>query len=262
MFSIRSCIFGVLIIGCLVTAVLGKRKKPKQPTCSQRVAKIKSTLKSIPTVEEECNVDIKLPIEHEDINSAVWSVYTRWGRTQCPLNASATLIYTGVAAGSHYTHSGSGGNYLCLPNEPEWGNFVDSTSGYGAYIYGAEYEIPSDGNPYLGTNAPKQGDKQSLHDNDVPCALCQVPRNVVMFPAKHTCPNGWTMEYKGYLTAEHYGHASSKDFECMDEAPETIPGGKESINGALFYPTQAICGVLPCPNYVGGRELTCVVCSK
>ena len=50
-------------------------------------------------------------------------------------------------------------------------------------------------------------------------------------------------------------------FVCMDEEPETIQGGGENKDGVLFYPTEAICGSLPCPNYVGGREVVCVVCS-
>ena len=52
-----------------------------------------------------------------------------------------------------------------------------------------------------------------------------------------------------------------KMFVCLDDDPETIQGGAADLNGALFYLTEARCGPLPCPNYVDGRELTCVVCS-
>ena len=47
-------------------------------------------------------------------------------------------------------------------------------------------------------------------------------------------------------------------FECMDADPEVIQGGA----AALFYPVEARCGSLPCPNYVNNREVTCVVCSQ
>ena len=50
-------------------------------------------------------------------------------------------------------------------------------------------------------------------------------------------------------------------FVCLDDDPETIQGGAADKNGALFYLTEARCGSLPCPNYIDGRELTCVVCS-
>ncbi|CAH1794937.1 unnamed protein product [Owenia fusiformis] len=116
--------------------------------------------------------------------------------------------------------------------------------------------------PFKATNAPDTNNPHSLTDHDVPCVVCQIPRNLVMIPALHTCPNGWNKEYKGYLVAEHHAHANNKAFECMDEEPETIDGGHENKNGALFLPVQAVCGSLPCPKYVNGRELTCIVCSK
>ncbi|CAH1794938.1 unnamed protein product, partial [Owenia fusiformis] len=127
----------------------------------------------------------------------------------------------------------------------------------------AEYEFHASNEvPFKATNAPDTNNPHSLTDHDVPCVVCQIPRNLVMIPALHTCPNGWNKEYKGYLVAEHHAHANNKAFECMDEEPETIDGGHENKNGALFLPVQAVCGSLPCPKYVHGRELTCVVCSK
>ena len=46
-------------------------------------------------------------------------VYIRWGSDICPDNG-AQLVYTGKAAGSHYTHKGGGGNPQCLPLDPEY----------------------------------------------------------------------------------------------------------------------------------------------
>ena len=39
------------------------------------------------------------------------------------------IAYTGYAAGGLYSHTGSGSNYLCLPEEPLWGHFDDGTTG-------------------------------------------------------------------------------------------------------------------------------------
>ena len=166
-------------------------------------------------------------------------------------------VVPGVAAGSHYTHKGGGSNYLCMPRDPEWGPKTIADFQSGGYLYGAEYEIFSN-NPF--SNA------ESVHDNDdVPCAVCHVNGRPtkLMIPAKLTCPDGWTKEYWGYLMAERYDHVGRTTYVCMDNAPEVIEGGGQDKDGVLFYNTEATCGgPLPCPNYVNGWEITCVVCTQ
>eukprot|EP00058_Branchiostoma_floridae_P013333 XP_002598821.1 hypothetical protein BRAFLDRAFT_74502 [Branchiostoma floridae] len=158
-----------------------------------------------------------------------------------------------IAGGAHYTSSGGGANYVCLPKDPEWGVFTDGSQG-SAYMYGAEYELSLVNNPFQDA---------SLHDHDVPCAVCHVASrgSKLMIPARLNCPSGWTQEYKGYLMTAHQTHKRT-EFVCMDGEPETRPGGQVNLNGALLYPIEAHCGSLPCPSYVQGRELTCVVCTK
>ncbi|XP_019644204.1 PREDICTED: short-chain collagen C4-like [Branchiostoma belcheri] len=181
-------------------------------------------------------------------------VRSGWGRKTCADNGGAELVYSGVAGGTHYTQPGGGTNYQCLPTDPQWGRYQDGVQGHKAYMYGAEYE--------LNTNVPFGS--TSLHDNNVPCAVCYVPTrgSKLMIPARNTCYSGWTREYHGYLMAEWYNHPGSKEYVCVDEQPEALPGGQANHNGALFYPVEARCGSLPCPRYVDGRELTCVVCTK
>ncbi|XP_078690912.1 uncharacterized protein LOC144921601 [Branchiostoma floridae x Branchiostoma belcheri] len=180
------------------------------------------------------------------------AVYTRWGRTTCP--SGATTVYSGVAGGTRYTETGGGTNYQCLPNDPQWGQYINGDQRYNANMYGAEYQV------YY--NAPFGS--TSLHNHDVPCAVCYVPTrgSKLMIPARNTCYSGWTREYHGYLMAELNSHAGSKEYVCVDEQPEAVPGGQENNDEALFYPVEARCGSLPCPPYVEGRELTCVVCTK
>ncbi|XP_078665811.1 uncharacterized protein LOC144908150 [Branchiostoma floridae x Branchiostoma belcheri] len=177
------------------------------------------------------------------------TVYTRWGRTTCP--SGVTLLYEGIAGGTHFTQAG-GANYVCLPKNPEWGNFKSGNQG-NSYIYGAEYQVYYS-NPFQ---------TQGLDNHDVPCAVCHVPTRgaQVMIPARLSCPSGWTREYKGYLMAERFNHKRS-EFVCVDEQPEVRPSGQANVDGALFYPVDARCGSLPCPPYVEGHELTCVVCTK
>ncbi|XP_019628200.1 PREDICTED: uncharacterized protein LOC109472786 [Branchiostoma belcheri] len=177
------------------------------------------------------------------------------GSSKVCLNICAFLV-SGVAGGTHFHETGGGTNYQCLPTDPQWGTYLDGVQqNQGrAFMYGGEYQIH--------TNAPFGS--TSLLDHDVPCAVGYVPTrgSKLMIPARNTCYSGWTREYQGYLMASHYSHAGSKEFVCVDEQPETVSGGHEDKQGALFYPVEARCGSLPCPRYKEGRELTCVVCTK
>ncbi|XP_013421255.1 uncharacterized protein LOC106181429 [Lingula anatina] len=187
------------------------------------------------------------------------AVYTRWGRTKC--GASSKLLYEGYTAGSWYEHKGGASNYICLPHDPQWGNYQDGFQNSGTKIYGTEYEMGHYSNdPFQRINF---GGK-NFKDHDAPCAVCytQGRTSHVMIPAWKTCPAGWTREYHGYLVAQQNSQYRT-EFVCLDEAPEVVAGGVANKNGALFYVSEAYCGhSLPCPKYVHGRELTCVVCSK
>ncbi|CAH1782895.1 unnamed protein product [Owenia fusiformis] len=196
--------------------------------------------------------------------SHVKTTYIRWGRTSCP--DGAAIVYTGIAGGSSHVETGGGSNYQCLPTNPQWGRYTSAKSKYSALMYGAEYQFETASghpNPFDGDNAPTPGDRESLYESDVPCAVCSVPRSTsIMIPAWKTCPDAWHFEYTGYLVSEYAKHGGRRTFECMDAAPEGVPGSGANKNGALFYAVEASCGSLPCPNYKDGAELTCVVCTS
>ena len=127
-------------------------------------------------------------------------------------------------------------------------------------MYGTEYH--TSGSETIFSKANNGG--KSLHDNDAVCVVCLVPtRSIqIMIPAKRTCPVGWTLEYQGYLAAEQYTHSERTVFVCLDETPESLPGSFANNDGALLYAVEGNCGSLPCPPYVNGWELACVVCTK
>jgi len=55
-------------------------------------------------------------------------------------------------------------------------------------------------------------DKPGLDHQNVPRSVCQTDRRstIMMIPAKVRCPNSsWTIEYSGYILAEHSGHHRS-----------------------------------------------------
>lgn len=176
--------------------------------------------------------------------------YVRWGKTKCP--SGAQLVYEGIIGSSHYRHLGGGGEYICLPKVPKYDKYKDGYQSH-SYIYGTEYEV-SGFNPF----------KNSLHDHDAPCAVCYVSSRAtqLMIPARNDCPSAWTEEYHGYLMSEYYNHKQSRNFICVDRDAEFVHGSRANVNGALLYLVEGQCGSLPCLPYVGGRELTCAVCTK
>ncbi|XP_067024728.1 short-chain collagen C4-like [Acropora muricata] len=178
--------------------------------------------------------------------------YVRWGRTSCPNGTQ--IVYQGIIGGEHYTHSGGGSQYLCLPRNPKYDKYQNGHQSAG-YVYGTEYEVNAyNGNPF----------DRNLHNSDAPCAVCFVKSrgSMLMIPARNDCPSGWTEEYHGYLMTSYYGHKHSSEFVCVDGNPEYVHGSKRDNNGALLYPVEGVCGSLPCLPYVAGKELTCAVCTR
>ena len=175
------------------------------------------------------------------------ATYIRWGKSSCPTSLSE--VYSGIAAGSHYTHSGGGANHLCMPKAPEYNLPNRANADNHGLLYGAEYEHPI----------------QGIQDHNVPCAVCHVSTRsaVLMIPGNTTCPPTWTREYYGYLMSENRNHKRST-YECMDRAMESLTGSYLNANGALFYHVEAVCGGggLPCPPYNNVDEINCVVCTK
>ncbi|XP_052791971.1 uncharacterized protein LOC128226119 [Mya arenaria] len=193
------------------------------------------------------SLDSRINILETSLGVTAGSTYIRWGRTTCPNDTGSELVYKGLAAGPQHNHPGGGSNYLCLPEDPIFGE--NPTGGSRELLYGAEYET-------TGTFM------SNLHNNDVPCAVCKTKStNVLMIPARNVCYPGWKTEYSGYLMTSHYNHPSQKNYACMDADPKAISGGSANQNGALFYFVEGRCGSLKCPPYIEGHELTCVVCS-
>ena len=87
----------------------------------------------------------------------------------------ACCIYLiGIAGGKWYDHTGSGSNYLCLPEDPEYNNYEAGVNLGRAYIYSAEYQT---------FEFPQFAGK---YQHDVPCAVCRTTNrgSVMTIPAK------------------------------------------------------------------------------
>ena len=179
------------------------------------------------------------------------TVYTRWGRTSCPMNQGTDLVYSGRAGGSYRHHHGGAANLLCLPDDPEYSRYASGVQGHSP-LRGAEYH-PQPSQPLY-----------SVFSHNMPCAVCctSTRSKLLVIPAKLTCPTNWTTEYTGYLMAAHYTHNGRTLFECVDDQPESVPGlnGGDTDN-ALYYHVEATCNSLSCPPYDSEKELTCAVCT-
>ena len=187
------------------------------------------------------------PVEPQGPKSGGVS-YIRWGQITCP--TGATLVYSGKVAGSHYSKGGGATNHLCLPYDPEYLEYKPGKNSWGSKIYAAKYQGII-------------GSLSSLHNHNVPCAVCYVSNRttVLMIPAKITCPTSWTKEYRGYLMAERFDYKPST-YECIDEHSVGILGNITNTDGALFHHVEPLCSGVLCPPYDETKELACVVCTK
>lgn len=180
------------------------------------------------------------------------STYVHWGRSNCPTNGTE-LLYTGYAGGTHHNHKGGGANVLCLTGDPLWNKYDDKGEG-GALIYGTGYEY--------GSRKKYPQFDTSLDEYNTPCSVCYTTRSSsIMIPGRNKCYDGWTLEYHGYLFGNHYDDEGPSEFICIDSNPEKSASTR-SEDQSLLHISEIRCGALPCPPYVEGREVTCVVCSR
>ena len=170
--------------------------------------------------------------------------YTRWGKSSC--RSGVNLVYAG-RTGMPKHDQGGGADYLCMPNNPQYSNYIPGVQG-SSHVYGVEYE-----------DTITAGNAQ----HNAPCAVCNVPgkSTTIMIPARLDCPTGWTREYFGYLMTEHKIYRRST-FECVDVALEVIPGTRGHHDGGHLFHVEVVCGSMPCGPYNNYKELTCAVCSK
>lgn len=208
----------------------------------------------------ECSAPISLLQGAPGDPCATGVLYTRWGRKTCP--AGADLVYAGILVGKasfvdQASFFGLGGSDpLCASPAASWLDY-DSGNQDGNLVVGAEYKT---GGYAVGAALT------SLHDSQVPCAVCVVNDRslMLMMPGSTACPSGWTQEYRGYLMGPHA--VVSGETVCVDETPEAslFGGGTGSEGSYLLYLTEAECGSLPCEagQYVQDREMTCAVCTR
>ena len=151
-------------------------------------------------------------------------------------------------AGKRHDISGGGTEFLCLPEQPSWGEHGNSDNKNGQ-VFSVEYEMN------IGINLKHE------YNYNAPCCLCKTNyATTVMIPGLVSCFDGWHLQYIGYLGAgQRYGSATN--YVCVDSNPKGLPGTGQNEYEATVHNVEIQCGSLNCPPYVNNRQLACVVCS-
>ena len=133
--------------------------------------------------------------------------YIRWGKRSCPSTSGTTLVYEGLTAGSLYTHTGGGANYIYLTKEPLYQPGIETETFCDSVIFGTEYQTR---------------DGQPIHNILMLTitmfhVLCS---KQLMVPGTYICPSGWTRGYNGWLLSESQYHKGRTMYTCVDNYPD------------------------------------------
>ncbi len=181
------------------------------------------------------------------VSTSQRATYVRWGSGSCPDVNGTTLVYSGYTGGNWFGNQGGASNHLCMPTDPEYTLPFEAGIQGASNINGAEYE-----SVFLGTA-----------NRNAVCAVCSVSTRaeVIMIPAKTSCPADWTNEYIGYIMSERTTNYRTM-YICVDTSMGFVPNSFDHMDSTDLWNTEANCASLPCPPYNDEQELGCVVCSK
>ena len=112
-------------------------------------------------------------------------------------------------------NKGSGYNYLCMHGSPQYeaASFNTAANSVGGRVFRLQYETDATGLWRL----------WKVHDEDVPCAVCQSTGALatLMQPGNSVCPTGWSTEYTGYLMSAPYNQKRG-EYVCVDGDAEAL----------------------------------------
>ena len=190
-------------------------------------------------------------------------VYVRWGHTDCPSTDGTERLCQGRAATARRPDSGSGANYLCLPDDPEFSLAANPGTVVEAHIAGVKY---------MTTNEPLQ----DVDSTGVPCAVCHTTRDhQLMIPGTAVCPMGpWRLEYNGYLMSSRDTPSATlfegqpdanfrNEYMCVSANALGVMPGSSTGDDAEVYHVHLDCvagASLGC-DPAATQQLTCAVCT-
>lgn len=207
------------------------------------------------------------------------SVYTCWGRSECPKWEGITTLYSGKVATLHSrTNSRVSSEYLCIPHRLGFNNHrvINSGLSLSPVKFGANITIFS----YIGPEQCKRWGKPcefwkrtrpelfvNLDHFQVPCSVCMREKRTatLVMPARNTCLPGWWKEYYGYLITHHSGEGAHHI--CVNADATGVPGSNNTgTQGPQLQPVAYKCDGPSCPSTSDGssnreKALSCAVCT-
>ncbi|VDI15950.1 Hypothetical predicted protein [Mytilus galloprovincialis] len=185
------------------------------------------------------------------------TTYTRWGRTKCS-GDKTEIVYSGFVGGASHNDSGSQVNMLCVPTQPQYAINNKKADNH-PWLGGTIYSMHQMDTP----NTALDQSKYTLYG--IPCTVCRArdKTSVIMIPGRKECTSDWEKEYNGYLFGGNPKFKSGSEYVCIDEVPERRKKATSWSEKPILKPVHSKCNeVMPCPPFIDGRVLTCVVCSK
>ena len=163
-------------------------------------------------------------------------VYTRWGKSSCPNVTGTELVYAGRAGGSWYSHTGG--------DDPDYLAYQPGVQGFSP-VYGAEYQT-------LG------GPLHSVHDHNIPCAVCYTSTRVavklkfsVQQPGLWSTPATSCQALKIILL-------TNTTTQCLNVLTRILTVFQGVYQISMVQCSEATCTGILCPPFDPQKELTCV----
>lgn len=147
-----------------------------------------------------------------------------WGAESCP--GRRRELYSGLTTYG-LSPNGSTTSYSCFPNRVEYHPL-----------------------PLTSTGAQLN---RIFQDENLPCLRCLANNaaKVVTVPGTFLCPDGWTLEYSGYLGTDSSAAMGSERYVCLHAESKSSGHAQSSVRGLLNDPAL----------YDEERDLTCTVCT-
>ena len=193
-------------------------------------------------------------------------VYTAWGLSGCPQTTGTTTLEHGLMAAAQRTDTGTGTNYLCLPENPNFSNSANTNAMAQSAVVGVKYNT---------VNEPLQ----DINNMAAACSVCFTPQAVhLMIPGSAVCPSdSWRREYSGYLMSSRDTPSANlspdqpnahfrTEYVCVASNAVGIPLSSTGGTDAELFHVHLDCEAgssLDCSTrgYSTASQLTCAICT-
>lgn len=176
------------------------------------------------------------------------ATYTHWGHATCA--AGDDVLYTGLAFGTYYAHTGGATKPVCYAAN-------DAGAAYNGANHGS-YLVPL-GLYHSGSDSAFQ--VQGLTGRrTIPCAVCATPRVCYEVVGSRSCAAGWTAAYQGELAGGYYAHSGNVDGFCyeLNNAAALLPAADQAavFAASTGAPANMVTG------FTGYTHTKCALCCR